>query len=150
MDSEQMFCAKCGKPVGGMPMMPVKGRISGHVRLLGILWMANAARLLLGGLAVLTIFNRHFGVFPSGVPPFLPFLMEGVGRGLVIAAVAGFAAAFGLLGRHPWGRTLALVCGAVSLIEIPLGAALGIYTLWVLLPAKSEAEYLEISRAAAA
>jgi hypothetical protein len=36
---------------------------------------------------------------------------------------------------------LALVLGFVNLIHIPFGTALGIYTLWVLLPAQSEREF---------
>jgi hypothetical protein len=150
MHSEQAFCAKCGKSGGTVPMMPVKGRISGHVRMLGIFWLALSAIQLLKGIAVLVIFNQQFGVLPSGIPRFVPVLLHLVGRGLIVAAVAGFVAAWGLLEKHPWGRTLALVCGAISLIEVPFGTALGIYTLWVLLPAKSEAEYHEISRSAAA
>ena len=148
MHSEQTFCSKCGKSTGNVPMMPVKGRISGHVRLLGILWLASSALRLLQGVAVLTIFNRHFGVLPPDVPHFLPILMELIGRGLIIASVIGFIAAWGLLEKHTWGRTLGLICGGISLIEMPFGTALGIYTLWVLLPAKSEAEYQQISRAA--
>jgi len=150
MHSEQVFCSRCGKSPGNIPMMPEKGRISGHIRLLGILWLASSALRLLQGLAVLIIFNRHFGVLPIGGPAFLPILMEMVGRALIIASVIGFIAAWGLLEKHTWGRALALICGGVSLIEMPFGTALGIYTLWVLLPAKSEAEYQKIARAAAA
>jgi len=43
---------------------------------------------------------------------------------------------------------LAIVFGAISLIDIPFGTAIGIYTLWVLLPAESEQEYRTMSRAA--
>ena len=35
------FCPTCGKPVvGNMPLMPVQSRIAGHIRMLGILWLA--------------------------------------------------------------------------------------------------------------
>jgi hypothetical protein len=47
--------------------------------------------------------------------------------------------------RAPWARVYSIVLGAITLIEVPLGTALGIYTLWVLLPEKSEEEYREIS-----
>jgi hypothetical protein len=43
---------------------------------------------------------------------------------------------------------LAIVLGCFSLVEMPLGTALGIYTLWVLLPAQSEQEYRQISKVA--
>jgi len=47
-----------------------------------------------------------------------------------------------LLQREPWARTLAVILGFVSLFfNIPFGTALGIYTLWVLLPAESDVAY---------
>lgn len=35
--------------------------------------------------------------------------------------------------RQPWSRVLALTLGAVDLLLLPYGTALGCYTLWVLL-----------------
>jgi hypothetical protein len=43
---------------------------------------------------------------------------------------------------------LTLILGCINLIKLPFGTALGIYTLWVLLPAQSEEEYAQIARAA--
>jgi hypothetical protein len=60
----------------------------------------------------------------------------------------GFIAGWGLLSREPWARMLAIILGAVSLVDVPFGTALGIYTLWVLLPARSEEEFRQISNAA--
>jgi len=42
-------------------------------------------------------------------------------------------AGIGLLKRRPWSRILTLILGVLSLLEIPIGTAVGIYTLWVLL-----------------
>lgn len=63
--------------------------------------------------------------------------------GIVFLAggVLGIVAGWGLLDRQPWSRGLALVLGFVNLIHIPFGTAVGIYTLWVLLPAQSEREF---------
>ena len=45
---------------------------------------------------------------------------------------------------------LAIILGVVSLFfHIPFGTALGIYTLWVLLPAHSEEEYQKYQTTAA-
>jgi hypothetical protein len=52
----------------------------------------------------------------------------------VVCGILGFIAGLALLrGQRP-GRTLALIAGFLSLSNIPLGTALGIYTLIVLLP----------------
>ena len=45
------------------------------------------------------------------------------------------------MNRKPWGRTFAIVLAILQLIKIPFGTALGVYTLWVLAPAASGAEY---------
>jgi hypothetical protein len=58
-------------------------------------------------------------------------------------------AGWGLLDRQAWARTLtiALACFAL-LLFMPFGTMLGIYTLWVLLPAQSEEEYRKLTRVA--
>jgi hypothetical protein len=66
---------------------------------------------------------------------------------LAIAAM-GFFTGWGLLQREAWARTVALVVGFVALLRIPLGTALGIYTLWVLLPSQSNEEYAAMAQAA--
>jgi hypothetical protein len=69
---------------------------------------------------------------------------------LVVVTLAGsvisIATGFALLQRRSWGRTLALVMGILALIRIPIGTGLGIYTLWVLAPAASAAEYDALTR----
>ncbi len=64
-----------------------------------------------------------------------------------VIAAAQLIAAWGLLERRPWGRILALIVGVLALIHIPFGTALGIYTLWVLLPASPQ-EYASLARTA--
>jgi len=74
--------------------------------------------------------------------------MRGIGGVLIAVAVAGAIAGWGLMERRPWARVLAIVLGVLALFKVPVGTALGIYTLWVLAPATSEAEYRAISRPA--
>ena len=71
-----------------------------------------------------------------------------VGIFLLGSAVLSVLAGWGLLERQPWARTLAIVLGCLSLIKVPFGTALGIYTMWVLLPAASEEEYRQLARVA--
>ena len=145
----QNFCPACGKPLKGVSQLPVQSRIGGHVRLLGILWLAMSALRLIPGLAVLIIFDSRWSLLPPDAPAFLPPLLHGVGLALLIGALLGVAAGWGLLTWQPWARMLAIVFGVLSLLDIPFGTALGIYTLWVLLPARSEEEYRQRSAAAA-
>ncbi len=147
LNDNQKFCSACGKPVGGVPMMPQESRIAGHVRLLGILWIALSAFRLIPALFLLIMGTA---VFPhlAGVPLFIRPLFGLVAMGMGGMALLGLFAGWGLLERRLWARTLALVLGCISLLEMPFGTALGIYTLWVLLPAGSDEEYRRLARVA--
>ena len=52
---------------------------------------------------------------------------------VLLFSVSGIIGGIGLLLTRPWGRILALIMGFVSLIKIPFGTALGIYTIWALM-----------------
>ncbi len=140
----QNFCSGCGKVAGNVPMMPVQSRIAGHTRLLAILWLAISAFRLIPGFILLT--GSSF--LPVDVPFFVPGIVHGIGVLFLASAAIGLFAGWGLLERQPWARMLAIVLAFFSLPDMPFGTALGIYTLWVLLPAKSEEEYRQISSAA--
>lgn len=140
------LCPGCGKPLGTAPLMPRQGRIAGHVRLLGILWLAISALRLIPGLVLMAVAGSS--LFPPDVPPFVHALLPAIGMAFLICAGIGIAAGWGLLARQPWARMLAIIFGAFSLIDIPFGTALGVYTLWVLLPSESEQEYRTFSQAA--
>lgn len=150
----QQRCVSCGKPVVG-PMKYRRNRVQEHVRLLGMLWMAYSALTVVGGVVLVVVAQTLFGRvthLPNGpgpevtnwLRPFLTFI-AGV---ILVKGVAGFFAGWGLLQRESWARVVALVVGFISLFNIPLGTALGIYTLWVLLPAQSDDDYQSLSVAA--
>ena len=148
------YCARCGKQLAGRVQLayPSRNRVQEHIRLLGILWMALSAVNVLGGGVLLVVANTLFArwnQFPSSVHPmFLRPLLSFIGVLILAKALAGFLAGYGLLQRESWARILALILGFISLFNIPFGTALGIYTLWVLLPAASDEEYRALSRAA--
>ncbi len=148
----QRFCSSCGKPLG-IVAMPAQGRVARHVRLLAILWLVASALRLMGGLAVFLVSGfvvgtvSHLGIgWP--VDRLLPGILSAVGGFLLITAAAGFAAGWGLLEGETWARVLTIVLGFIALLHFPIGTALGVYTLWVLLPAESEQEYRRTARAA--
>jgi len=142
------FCPNCGKPARVAAMPPPRSRLAGHVRLLGIFWLAISAFHLIPGLALISIFRFSGSLFPPEVPGFVHGLLDIIGWGILLLAALGFITGWGLLQREPWARMLAIVLGCFSLVNMPFGTALGIYTLWVLLPAASEQEYRETARAA--
>jgi len=145
LDDSAAFCSACGKPVGTTPLMPRQGRIAGHVRLLGILWIALSAFRLIPGFLLIVIFRSPD--FRPEVPRFVHTLLPMIGLMLLFSAVVGGIVGIGLLTRQPWARMLAIVFGSLNLFDLPFGTAIGIYTLWVLLPAESEQEYRSAARA---
>jgi hypothetical protein len=52
---------------------------------------------------------------------------------LMVLSVPGIIGGIWLLKRRPWARILVIVVGVLALIDIPLGTALGAYTLWGLM-----------------
>ncbi len=152
----QAFCSKCGKQiVGTISPPPWPGRVQRHIHLLGILWLAFSAFNTLGGLFLLMLGNVFFPHLhemqrvPAGMPVgFFTALFTTLGIIVLAKAGFGFFAGWGLLQRESWARTVALILAFISLfLNIPIGTAMGVYTMWVLLPASSEQEYATLSAA---
>ena len=140
------FCPSCGKSFvpAAPPQVPMR-RVAGHVRTLGILWIVYSAFHLVPGLIVGS-FSRWFPYFDADVRFPIHGLFRIIGGVLMIKGVVGVIAGIGLLDRRSWARILTIVLGFLSLIDIPFGTAIGIYTLWVLMPGTSETEYRQIAR----
>ena len=163
------FCSSCGARIVAAPPMytapPVQRRVpmpmprvQPHLQTLGILWCVFGAYRVIGGLIgifvlrVITLrnfnggwpFGDHLGSFgpaPGWMAAFFPLIAG------FTAITAGLAllVAYALLTRQRWGRTLAIIVAILTLFKPILGTALAIYTLWVLVPALSGAEYEEIA-----
>ena len=145
----QAFCSKCGKQIVGpvSTMQSLPGRVQGHVHLLGIMWLAFSAFNAVGGVVLYILANTLFAhLHEMGAPPeapvgFLRPLVSVIGIFILAKAAVGFIAGWGLLQREPWARVVALVLAFISLFHIPFGTAIGVYTMWVLLPGQSQQEY---------
>jgi len=145
----QVFCSKCGKQIIGTIVAAQPGRVQSHLHLLAILWLAFSAFNTLGGFVLLLLGNALFPHLHEmrGVPPdvptgFLTALFTTLGIIVLAKAAVGFLTGWGLLQREPWARSLALVLAFISLFtNIPIGTAIGVYTMWVLLPSSAEQEY---------
>jgi len=104
-----------------------------HITILGWLYpVGHAIFLVIGGF----IFLLLVGLAPiTGEPePMWILSLVGTAVGLLMAALGlpGLLSGYGLLTRKPWARVLAIVVGILSLLNFPVGTAIGIYTLWVL------------------
>ncbi|MBZ5630677.1 MAG: transmembrane 9 family protein [Acidobacteriia bacterium] len=152
LQAGQGYCTRCGKQVIG-PVTPGSGRVARHTHLLGILWIAYSAISGIGGVVLMIVARTIFGPLglpsmPGGPPMFIRPLLSAIAIVLLCKAAVGIAAGLGLLQRQDWGRILAIVLGVISLINIPFGTALGIYTLWVLVSPGADQEYQALARSA--
>ncbi|MGZ4815955.1 MAG: zinc ribbon domain-containing protein [Terriglobales bacterium] len=148
---EQAACSKCGNPTSvGMMYGVRRRRVEEHYKLLGILHIVYSCFVAIPGLVMIFVgkyFLGWLGQFvphnppPSFMAPFVVF----IGWLITIRALAGIVAGIGLIQRAPWARILALVVGFLSILSLPFGTALGIYTIWVLLSAGAEEEYDRLS-----
>ena len=159
----QNFCSKCGKQVlaeaappppappveaSSAPWPGAPNRIEKHTRILAILWLVISALRLVPALGLWfgSGIAMHFAPFPFRA--FFWPIAGFIGAIFFATAVLGFLAGWGLLNYRPWARMLAMILGIIALIHVPLGTALGIYTLWVLLPSESEREYRGLAHTA--
>ncbi len=114
-----------------------------HVQILGILHIVYSSLGVLIG-AILFIFFAGLGTFigsipdvPSpaqeGVPAILFIIGFAIGSLLFLFSIPGIVGGIGLLKYKEWARILTLIVGFFDLLHIPLGTALGAYTIWALL-----------------
>jgi hypothetical protein len=113
-----------------------------HVRILGWCFIVYSAIIVLVGLGVGAIVL--FGGAISGDQQAM-LITGAVGAGiaclLMLISLPGMLAGIGLLKMQPWARIVAIIVGVLHILSFPLGTALGVYTLWVLLNAETEAMF---------
>lgn len=168
------YCTACGKAVSGAaPAAPsptpppavskvqwlAQTRVQRHLNVLASLWLIMGILRVAGAIWIL-IFGQFFLPFlgslagAGGWPGGRNFPFDLVAMGLYASAIflGVFGAlhvvlAWGLFQRQSWARVLGLILGFISLIRIPFGTALGVYTLWVLLPEHSGQEWGRLCQA---
>jgi len=120
-----------------------------HVRILGILHIVFGALGVVGALIVLAIFGGIAGFVGASADTADADRATGMaimgGIGVVVFVIIlvisapSLIAGFGLLKYKAWARILTIVLSALDLLHVPLGTALGVYGLWVLLNQQTEA-----------
>ena len=50
---------------------------------------------------------------------------------LLLIGLPGFLSGIGLLAGAGWAKVVAVIVGALNLVNFPIGTAVGIYTIWV-------------------
>lgn len=113
-----------------------------HVTVLGWLHIgSNILLLIIGGFVFFLL--TTIGVISGDQEATAILGAVGTFIGLLMAALAipGMIAGWGLLKRKNWGRVLGIIVGIFSLMNFPLGTAIGVYTLYVLLQEEAPAYF---------
>ncbi len=111
-----------------------------HVQIVAILHLVfSILGLLTGlGLALMMVIGGAVSgdetarLVTSGVAVFFVGLFA-------VLSIPGIIGAIGTLKYRNWGRIVLIIVGIFNLPGIPIGTALGIYTLWTLLNSESAA-----------
>ena len=94
--------------------------------------------LLFGGIAGIVGFSAQSDPEAAVAIPILGLIGMGLMVIILICAVPGIVAGFGLLKFRPWARILTIVLSALNLFSVPIGTAVGVYGLWTLLNSETE------------
>lgn len=150
ISAEQGVCSRCGASViGARAAVVARTRVAGHLQLIAIFWFVVGVISGLIPMAIMLALSGVVGGLLRDQPPIAKIVAPGLFMVLALLfavhAVSAFFTGWGLYKIRPWGRTLALVMAFLALLHPPLGTALGIYTLVVLLPAAAGDEYQHMS-----
>ena len=91
----------------------------------GILWAILVAGMLIGIGSTLAGVDQTAQSILTTMGCIVPGL-------LFLISLPGIIGGIGVLRLKPWARYMVLVLSVLSMLNIPLGTALGIYSIWVL------------------
>ena len=143
-------CPNCGRPVvAAGPIIGMSSdRVQRHLQTVAILWLAYAFLGILLYLAAIPFIHvafghswGHFGPHPFWMPMRFHWLFPLITIAVYLRTALQALVGVGLMRRDRWARPLAIVVSILTILKIPLGTALSIYTLWVLAPGASGQEY---------
>lgn len=109
-----------------------------HITLLGWLHIAtNALLILIAGFMFVVMVGVGLMSGDAEAVRVMPIVGTAVGGFMTALALPGILTGIGLLKRKPWARIAAAVLGIINLMNFPLGTAVGVYTLWILLQSEA-------------
>jgi hypothetical protein len=113
-------------------------QIEKHIQVLGILYIVSGVLgLLIGGFLFIAVAG---GGLISGdsqaiaITSLVAIVLTSI---IFVFSIPEIIGGYWLLKRKSWARIMVLVLGFLNLLDIPIGTALGIYTIWVLMKDES-------------
>jgi hypothetical protein len=124
-----------------------------HVKVLAVLYIVLSSIGLLVSLLMFFAAGTAASIVGMSASPedaavAIPILgIAGTALALLflLFALPGLITGWGLLKLRPWARIVGIVLAVISLIIFPIGTAVGIYGLWVLLTKDTERLFQDAS-----
>ncbi len=116
-----------------------KRNMKQHVSLVGALHVGFGILGLLGALAVYLSFHFIFG-FVEDVDiaeELISFIGNTLSLIIVFFSALGIIGGIGLFTYKSWARILVMIVSAINCLNIPIGTAKGVYSIWVLMQAET-------------
>jgi hypothetical protein len=117
-----------------------------HVKVLGVLYLVMSGIGLLFALLIFFALGTAASIVGMSASPedaavAMPILgITGTALSvlLLVLSLPGLITGWGLLKLRPWARIVGIVLAVISLLNFPIGTAIGVYGLWVLLTKETE------------
>jgi len=104
-----------------------------HVKVLGFIHIVNSALLIAVALLVAVIGGVIGIAADDEAAAVVPIVATVVSLVLILLAAPGLLGGLGLLKYRAWARIVVVILSVLNLPSIPVGTAIGVYGLWVLL-----------------
>jgi hypothetical protein len=75
----------------------------------------------------------HAEDLPLELLDIVPIVFVVIGVLMIVISIVAIIGSIGVMRRQEWGRIVIIVISFFTLIRVPLGTVLGVYSLWVLL-----------------
>ena len=110
-----------------------------HVTVVGVLHIGAGIIGLIIGLIIFLALGWASGyVMNPDIEFLLPTLAVLIGGGIVVFSALDIAGGIGLLSYQSWARILILITSVPHLLNIPIGTAIGIYSIVILVHADTQ------------
>jgi uncharacterized membrane protein HdeD (DUF308 family) len=168
LDEAARFCKSCGKPlpragtelanVAPVAAVDPTRAFEHHIRVLGIVWLIYGVFHILMSIWVVA-FSHYFlpamqdmmsradTPFPFPIFHFLHVMYAISAAYGTAVGILGIVAGAMLLQKKPAARALAIVAAFLSVLGFPIGTAVAVYTLIILMPKDAASNYRRLAAA---
>jgi len=113
--------------------IPVENKMEKHLTIVAALQVGLSVMAIIAAIVVFTVLQSimQFADEPEA-KQVISIVTLWVPVFLLIISIPGLIGGIGLFLKQKWARILVLVISVLELLNIPLGTAVGVYSIWVL------------------